>query len=132
MTRKFTFPAFKRLKSQKQIAKLFEKSESQFIYPFKLLYLKEQVKEDIDSPVKFTISVPKKKINSAVQRNLIKRRTKEAYRIHNETLLDKIYQSDGMQVSLMFVFIENQVLEYTIIEKSIVKHLKKLIDEMVF
>jgi len=130
MTHKFTLPAFKRLKSQKQIAKLFDSGKSQFIYPFKMLYLIENRTDD-QFPVVTTVSVPKRKIKSAVKRNLIKRRTREAYRVSSIDLQNLLLERKNVQLSIMFVYIENESVDYAAIEKSIGKHLKKLIDEVI-
>jgi ribonuclease P protein component len=62
MTQKFTLPASKRLKSQKQIAQLFATGQSHFIYPFKLLFLKEHMETQGESNVQFAVSVPKKRL----------------------------------------------------------------------
>ena len=130
MTHKFTLPSHKRLKSRKQINLLFEEGESQFVYPYKLLFHKNPDISEKDFPVQFTVSIPKKKIRSAVKRNLLKRRTREAYRLHSMELQEKMLKQSDFQLSLMLVYLQNEVLEYNLIEKSIVKHIKKLTDAL--
>lgn len=123
---KFSLKAYERLKSRKQIDRLFKVGKSQFIYPFKLFYLLEEIEDADDWPVKFSVSIPKKKIKLAVKRNLLKRRTREAYRL-NKLKLDAIFKSNSYKISLMFVFLEQEVQNYDVLEKSIIKHLNEIV-----
>lgn len=125
-TPKFSLKAYERLKSRKQIDYLFVNGKSYFKYPFKLFYLLEKKEESQDWPIKFTVSIPKKKIKSAVKRNLLKRRTRECYRLNKLELDQKIDQSD-YKISLMFVYLEREVKKYDVLEKSIIKHLNEII-----
>lgn len=67
---------------------------------------------------KVLVSVSKRKFKRAVDRNLLKRRIREAYRL-NKTLLEKNYL-------LAFVYVGNDLLPYTKIEKQLVAGLQKL------
>jgi ribonuclease P protein component len=124
MTQKFTLKAEERLKSKKDIENLFEVGRSYFKFPFKLIFIKQE-NTDGNVPIKFSISVPKKKIKTAVDRNLIKRRTREAYRLNKHNLQENLIQH-GYKVSLMFIYLENDVKKFAVIEKSIKKHLDEL------
>ena len=73
-------------------------------------------------------SVPKKKMSGAVQRNLLKRRMREAYRIHKEVFLDSL-KTKGSQMVLAFVYIENETVEFSLIEKKIILSLNRLVRE---
>ncbi|MBT8231011.1 MAG: ribonuclease P protein component [Saprospiraceae bacterium] len=128
-TPKFTLKAFERLKSKKQIGRLFTEGKSQFKFPFKLFYIIEPIQNDADWPLLFSVSIPKKKIKLAVKRNLLKRRTREAYRI-NKLPLDKLLKEKRYKVSLMFVYLENDVKEYSDIEKSIIKHIDEIYNKI--
>jgi len=123
-----TLKAFERLKSRKQIDLLFSKGIQSFAYPFKIIYTIEQRVQD-EWPLKFSVSVPKKKIRLAVNRNLIKRRTREAYRLNKNTLQESL-STQGFKISLMFIYLESELKEFSIIEKSIKKHLNALISEI--
>jgi ribonuclease P protein component len=74
----FAFPRARKLKKQKIIKELFQKSSSVFLHPFKILYLKS---EDTLRP-KVLISVSKRNFKKAVTRNRIKRQIFEAYRLN--------------------------------------------------
>ena len=129
MTRQFTLKKHEKLKSQKQLDKLFAAAESKFKFPFKLLFIKEIPIAD-DWPLQFGISVPKKKVKSAVKRNLIKRRTREAYRLNKTTLQQQLLGKGNFKLSLMFIFIGNEPVEYQIIENSIKYLLSQLLKEV--
>ncbi len=122
---KYSLKKKERLSSKKQISSLFKEGHYFFKFPFKLFYNIISIQDNTMSPVLFSVSVPKKKIRKAVLRNLIKRRTREAYRLNKYILIDKVPQN--MQVQIMFVFIGNKPEDYTVIENS-VKGLLNLIN----
>jgi len=128
MTQKFTLKKHERLKSKKQIERLFKSSDSLLAHPIKLLYLKEELDDD-SWPVKFSVSVPKRKVASAVKRNLIKRKIREAYRLNKLPLQEQVIKSN-QKLSLMFIFIESEPTDFVTIEKSIIKILSKLSTKM--
>ena len=128
----FTFPKIERLKSRKQIARLFDTGQSQFIFPFKLLFIIDKATNDKPAYLQFTVSIPKKKIKKATKRNLIKRRTREAYRLNKSNLLKKLEADKNHKISLMFIYIDEEVKDYTLIEKSIIGHLNKLTNALDF
>ena len=121
----FKFPVKERIKSKKVIATLFKEGKSQFVFPFKLFYLVKSTVNPDEDTIQFAVSIPKKKIKSAVKRNLLKRRTREAYRL-NKHFLNIEKPLENHKVYLMFVYVDSEVKKFDIIEKSIIKHLKKL------
>ncbi len=75
MRRSFTFED--RLKSRKAISMVFDQGAHLFQYPIKVFYLYTQT---APANVQMAVSVPKKKFKKATDRNLIKRRMREAFR----------------------------------------------------
>jgi len=112
------FKKEERLTSRTEIKKLFDTGEDIFIYPFRIFFT---LCENNDKKVKALFSVPKKSFKKAVDRNLIKRRCKEAYRLHKN-----IYPEICKYHSIGFIYIEKRILSYREIEKSIEKILKKM------
>tara|TARA_R110001599_G_scaffold344273_2_gene567634 strand:+ start:121 stop:498 length:378 start_codon:yes stop_codon:yes gene_type:complete len=86
----YNFPKEERLHSKKLIQELFEKGSSFYLYPFKVMYLPYSPEKPVDQ---FLVSVAKRRFKSAVDRNLIKRRVKEAYRLNKHLLLHTEDQS---------------------------------------
>ena len=86
----YSFKKEERLCNVKLIEKLFTDGSSFLVYPFRIIWLSE-VANSVH-PVQVLISVPKKRFKRAVDRNLLKRRIRELYRIHKSEFLFHIYQ----------------------------------------
>lgn len=118
----FTLQKKDRLKSRKLIDELFVSGESSFVYPLKLMYL--QLPE-LDSKLKMAVTVPKRQFRKAVDRNHIKRKIREAYRLNKKILTDQIAESDEDSLILMFIYVGKGIEEYALIEKAVKKLLAK-------
>lgn len=69
-------------------------------------------------PVQFMVSVPKRKIRSAVKRNRIKRVIREAWRL-NKHILYAALKEEKLHVNVMFMFLGNDETALKGIEKKI-------------
>ena len=72
-----------RLRTLGAIRRLFTEGESGFVYPFRYLWYSDA---DTEPSVEVLFSVPKKYHKRANKRNLLRRRTKESYRLQKELL----------------------------------------------
>jgi len=96
----YTFNKKEKLKSRKSIESLFRSGSTFSSPPFRLLYRKV---EDLSVPVQMTVAIPKRNIRRAVDRNLLKRRTREAYRLQKSGLLEKVTgKNTSYQVLLLY------------------------------
>ncbi|MFZ4542412.1 MAG: ribonuclease P protein component [Saprospiraceae bacterium] len=122
----YTFPATERLKSRKIISTLFqkEKSKSFGAYPLRLVWI--AMPEADPGIIQVAFSVPKRSFRKANQRNTIRRRIKEAYRLHKNVIqspvLDKAY-------GFMWIFTAKEEMNYQAIEKSMQLALQRWIRE---
>lgn len=126
----YSFTKEERLKSEVEISLVYNSGEKTFSHPFKVYFLKKksdnltQLDDSIDQgKLRICISVPKRKFKKAVDRNLIKRRTREAFRLNKHTWYNKI---EKINVDLYLIFIGNEISEYANIEKSMVKILNSV------
>lgn len=78
--RKHTFPKEEKLTSEKLIKELFEKGSSFYLYPFKVFYM--PLPDQGEKAHQVLITVSRRLFARAVDRNLIKRRMREAYRLN--------------------------------------------------
>jgi len=79
----FSFRKSERLYKRKEIQELFEKGSSFHLYPFRVVVPRQ---EPPGRNHKVLISVPNRVFRKAVDRNLLKRRIREAYRLQKHKL----------------------------------------------
>lgn len=118
-----TLTRAERLRTLGVIRRLFESGRSGFVYPFRYIYFAEA---DLCASAKLLFSVPKRFHKHANKRNLLRRRTKEAYRLNRELLVDGIAAS----IDLALVYSSKDRLEYQKIERSVKKILQQVRDEV--
>lgn len=111
-----TFTSGERLKSKKVIDNLFNEGSAIHTEGITLVYFYTPL--DTVFPAQVGCSVPKKTIKRAVDRNLIKRRIREAYRL-NKSYIYKILQDKNVQLALFFIYKGKGILEYNEIEARV-------------
>lgn len=123
MNTRFTLKKEERLCNKTVLDRLFQEGDSVFVYPFKFIYLPFVF--DSENSVQVVFSVPKRSFKHAVKRNLIRRRMREAYRLHKHKLYEGLKQKD-IKIALMIIYVDKEIKDYAKIEKGILKGLKKL------
>ncbi len=118
----FTLKKAERLRSKKTIQELFLKGETILVYPLKAVYLDVEALQGY--PAQAAFSVSKKNYKKAVERNLIKRRVREAYRLKKPSFYKKL---KSRKVAVMFIYIAKENLPYSDTEKALKKVLKKIV-----
>ena len=100
---RFTFRKSERLCGKKTIEEVYSKGTSKLVFPFRLIWKISESNEDL-APCRILISVPKRNFRRANQRNLIKRRIRESYRLSKHELYDilKIKQVN-LDIALLFI-----------------------------
>ncbi len=116
---KFSLKKQEILSSKKLIEELFSKGKSIYRYPLKFKYIIKGEKQTETPPALFSVTVPKRIIKSAAKRNLLKRRIREAYRLHKELLKANI--PPDSQIFFMIIYTSKDIENYHKIERSLKK-----------
>jgi len=119
----FAFPKQERLCSETRINELFLSGESFMSYPVRVVWL--AFKSDQNPEIQVVMSVPKKKLKHAVDRNRVKRLLREAYRLNKKVFREQAI-SLGFSLHIAFIWIPSEVLEYPKVEKKMKDALAKL------
>ena len=69
-------------------------------------------------PAQVMISVPKRNVKKAVHRNKIKRRIREAYRIHKKILYSKLTEK-GKKIIFTIIYLPKEIKEFKELENKI-------------
>lgn|SRR5690606_2538075 len=112
-----TFGSDKRLKSRKKIERLFATGQHMHKFPIRAVYL--WIEEEAPG-FQIAVSVPKKLVKKASNRNLIKRRMREAFRLHQFRI------NYPKKLEIMFIYTTSELLEFSQIEKSMIALLDSL------
>ena len=123
----FHFPKNQKLCNEKAIERLFENGKSLTEKPFRIIYNIDNNNEDIF--LKALIVVAKKRVRLASDRNVIKRRVKEAYRLQKSEL-EKYLKSNNHQLNLAIIYQKHEILDYKLIEVKIKLLLSRLKEEL--
>ena len=75
--------------------------------------------------ISVAFTVPKKHFKKAVDRNLIKRRMKESWRLHKGNLI-KDLDSQNLSLQIIVIYLGKETLEFKKIDKGVKKLLRKL------
>lgn len=124
MSKIYTFTKEERLCNKKLIDELFRNGSSFLVYPFKVSWL--IVAEPQLYPAQVLFSVPKKRYKHAVDRNLLKRRMREAYRLNKEHYLYLPLKDKGKQIVFSIGYVGKEIADYAFIEKKMLKLLNSL------
>ncbi|MDR1679504.1 MAG: ribonuclease P protein component [Prevotellaceae bacterium] len=123
----FSFPKSQRLTGEIRIARLFTEGKAFIVYPLRVLYLPDEKLETANARI--VISVPKKRRKRAVSRNLLKRRIREAYRLHKSPLFSLL---DGKSYSLNIGinYVANDELPFKLIEAKMQEALARIAEQL--
>lgn len=120
---RYTFKKEERLCNKRLLTSLFQSGSSFVLYPYRISFLKAQ---HLAFPAQVVISVPKRRFKRAVDRNLLKRRIREAYRMQKEGLLYAFLQTMQTEVLLSIHYIGTDIPAYKVLYKQLTKALEKL------
>jgi ribonuclease P protein component len=109
----FKFRKEERLHKEKLIQELFDKGSSFYLYPFKVYFLSNPAS---NSPFhQVLISVSKKNFKKAVDRNLIKRRMRESFRLNKHQI------AASNKLLIAYIYSAKEILTFAQIQERLVK-----------
>ena len=131
MGKKFTLGKKERLKSRKQIEQLFSEGKSFTVFPYKVFYYSTNGQQSLINDLQFGVGVSTRNFKKAVDRNRVKRVTREAWRLQKNELKDKLKNSKK-ELNVFLIFTGKELPEYNFVQEKltvILNKLKKLVDE---
>ena len=124
MTNQYTFGKNERLSGRNSVETLFGAGKSFNLNPFKIFYTVEQTGMPLE--VKILVAVSKKKFRHAVDRNRLKRKTREAYRLNKSLLLNNL-TTHTSSLNIGFVYVDSEKdPSFALIQKSMITCLEKI------
>jgi ribonuclease P protein component len=123
---KNSFKKCDRLKSSLEIDALYRKNKYVVSYPLKCYYSFSE-KNESESTVRAAFTVPKKTFKHAVDRNILKRRMREAYRLNYKKIFEIFLNQKDQQLKLFIIYVGKEILEYEVIAKNMQTVLKKVL-----
>lgn len=136
----YSLPRAERLRSLTAIRRVFTEGKGGFVYPFRYTYLVRSAEEltkgsataegtdeaNVNSGrIEVMFSVPKKFHKRANKRNLLKRRTREAYRLSREELRCKVTEL-GVVVDVAIVYSTKEIHSYKTISYAVQRILEQI------
>lgn len=115
------FPKSERLHSKKQIEELFSRGTSFTIYPLRVVFLKKPLESKLPNQV--LVSIPKKVFKKAVDRNKLKRRIREAYRLSKQVIENG---QVGFYFIIGYIYIGKEIANYETIKDKLKQSLLRL------
>ena len=122
----YRFPKACRLRKSKQIESLFKLGNRFYEYPYNVVWLENN---SSNYNIKIAISIPKKLVVKASQRNRIKRLTREAVR-KKSYILKEVLIKKNKYINLFLIYNLKTILNYSEIENKISVTLQRLADEV--
>ena len=127
MASTFSYNKFEKLKSRKQIELLFAQGKSISSFPVKVFYL--PVDNSPLHPVQVGVGVSARNFKKAVDRNTIKRRLREAYRLHKLPLHEHL-MAQQKSVAVFILWIDKQLPTTEALQDLMPAVVEKLIKQL--
>lgn len=124
----FAFPKAEHLCLQREIDALFAPgAHSAVAFPLRAVFRK--VERGGGPAVKVLVSVSKRKLRRAVDRNRAKRQMREAYRTRKPLLLEALHPGEGLHIG--FLWLADARVASAVVERRMEGLLRRIAEKMV-
>ncbi|MEP7373759.1 MAG: ribonuclease P protein component [Chitinophagaceae bacterium] len=127
MAKQFTLGKNERLKSRKQIEQLFNDGQRFSISPFRIFYSIQNSHTPVNQHLQTGFGVSSRNFKTAVDRNRIKRLTKEAWRLQKNELGTSI-KEQNRKLNVFLIYTGKKLPVYEDVYSSIKQIVLKLLD----
>ena len=110
----FTFKKEERLCSRRLIDQLYSEGHRLMAFPFSVQWML------VDAPCQVMIVAPKRKFHHAVDRNHVRRLTRECYRLRKPAFYEFLH-AHGVSIVFSMVYIHNEMMTYEQLGKKMDK-----------
>lgn len=121
-----TFSKTERLSGRSTFDRLFRKGSSFNAQPFRVVWIVNANEQSF--PARTAVGVPKRQFKRAVDRNLLKRRMREAYRRYKAEFYEEL-TARGANIHCLILYTAREPLDYAEIENKIIVTLRRLLKE---
>lgn len=115
------------LSLRKVISDTFEKRNAISNFPFKIII--NETPLPTPKPAQALFTVPKRNFKLAVDRNLMRRRIKEAYR-KNKHELYQVLEDQNLQIAIIIIYISRKEMPYDEVEEKLIQAIQKIITKL--
>ena len=120
------FGKSERLKSKKTIEDVYSHGQQIKKFPFLLKYLRTSIEKG--AKVQIVVSIPKRNVKKATDRNRLKRQIKEVYRLNKKELFELINKQEK-DLALFLIYTGGVDVEYQLLESKLKLILQELIKQ---
>ena len=118
-----SLPRTERLRSLGAVRRMIESGESGIIFPFRYVWFAEP---DTEQSVEVLFSVPKKFHKRANKRNLLRRRSKESYRL--QILI--VHNGAPVNLDLALIYSSKETLPYKTVANAVRRILESVVEPL--
>jgi ribonuclease P protein component len=147
MRQRYTWTKAEKLKSRKRIEWVFKEGKSLSVFPFKVFFLltnpapspspapppaappRSPARRPSPSPLQAGFGAGSRHFKKAVDRNRIKRLSREAYRLQKQPLMDLLMEK-GISMAVFFIYTGKELPDHSTVKAKIGVALQKLIKEV--
>lgn len=123
-----TFKKSERLSGKKLLGEIHREGKAVKAFPFILLY--KPCSFENGETAKLAISIPKRRVKKAVDRNRMRRQVREVYRIEKSTLYT-VLTGESVQLGMLIIFVGNETsVDSNLVKEKISQLIARLSNEI--